>query len=190
MIAFISGICEYIGDKFAVVSTGGIGYQIFAPENGLRKINCGETVKFHTRLASRDDGIFLYGFLNFSELEAFNLLLGVSGVGPKSALAVLSELPPDDLARAVANNDIFSITKCAGVGKKSAERIVLELKDKLYGFKPAEQKPASARNDAIEALEALGYSRAAALRAVMQVAETNMESAAIIKSALKVLAKG
>jgi Holliday junction DNA helicase RuvA len=190
LIAFISGVCEFIGDKFAVVSTGGIGYQIFAPENSLRQISEGDVVKFHTRLAPRDDGIFLYGFLSFSELETFNLLLSVSGVGPKSALAVLSELPPEDLTRAVLHNDILTLTKCAGVGRKSAERIVLELKDKLYGAKTAGSKPASERNDAAEALEALGYSRNAALRAVMQVAETNMESAAIVKSALKVLAKG
>jgi Holliday junction DNA helicase RuvA len=191
LIAFISGICEFIGDKFAVVSNGGIGYKISTPCGVLSKISAGESVKFYTRLSSRDDGLFLYGFLDFSELETFNLLLGVSGVGPKSALAILDELSPDDLARAVLSDDIFTLTKCAGVGKKAAARIALELKDKLNAFAaPGQKNSGGSRSDALEALTALGYSRSEAARAVMQTAETDMESAAIIKAALKVLAKG
>lgn len=160
-----------------VVECGGVGFKCFTTLNTVRDLGkVGSEVNVFTYLSVREDAMDLYGFATQAELDAFKLLITVSGVGPKAALSVLSELSPDRLAVCIASNDSKAITRAQGVGKKIAERIVLELKDKMGSFASggaaqsvsdaAQAADGSATSEAVAALVALGFSQSDAAVAV------------------------
>lgn len=204
MIAYIRGRLEYVDleEGMAVLETGGIGYQILLSGRDLELLpSAGEEVRLYTYLQVRDDAFVLYGFFTREDRKLFGQLLGVSGIGPKGALGILSGLSADDLRFAVLADDAKTIAKAPGIGLKTAKKLILELRDKLSleeafearlaGEKAREGTEPSAgltaaRNEAVEALTALGYSSSEALKAVRQVeASDGMDVEEILKAALK-----
>lgn len=200
MIAYIKGrIAEILEDR-VILEAGAMGYNIFMPmasaEAVLRK---GDEVKLHTYLNVREDAMQLFGFLTRDDLNTFKLLLGVNGIGPKVALGVLSGLTADELRFAVLADDVKTISRAPGIGKKTAQKLILELKDKMdlqeaYELKTEHVREvqgngselSDARKEAVEALTALGYSGADALRAVKKVEMTpEMDVETLLKAALK-----
>lgn len=188
-------------EESIVVETGGIGYHIYTPGQTFRYLpSVGEEVKVYTYLHVREDAMLLFGFLTKDELKIYKLLLGVSGIGPKGALAILSVMTTDDLRFAVLGDDAKAIAKAPGVGTKTAQRLILELKDKMSledAFEqkfektgePAENHAQGTKNEAVQALVALGYSSSEALRALNGIEiteETDVEE--ILKMALKNMA--
>ena len=134
MIYSLSGKLTYVSEQFVVIECGGVGFKCFTSLNTAKTVgSVGSAVSLFTHLSVKEDALDLYGFATHDELDCFRLLISVSGVGPKAAVSVLSELSPQKLALAVAAGDVKAITKANGVGKKIAERIALELKDKLVG---------------------------------------------------------
>ena len=131
MISYISGVVEEIEKDKVVVDNNGIGYGIFASHSTLEQIGIGEQVKIYTYFSVREDAMQLYGFLSRQELQLFKLLIGVSGVGPKGGLAILSTCPGDSLSMAVLADDAKAISKAPGIGAKTAQKIIIELKDKI-----------------------------------------------------------
>lgn len=170
MIYNISGTLSYVGDQFLVVECSGIGFKCFSSLNTLKSVGrTGEKINLFTYLSVKEDALDLFGFATEEELSFFKLLITVSGVGPKAAVAVLSELEPSRLALAIASGDVKSITRANGVGKKTAERIVLELKDKVANVASSNDMQSvasaaavveeSAAGEAVAALVALGFNK-------------------------------
>lgn len=194
MIYNVKGILTYADPTFAVVECGGVGFKCFVSMTTLRQLpSPNKEVNLYTYLAIREDAMDLYGFYDVDELEAFKLLITVSGVGPKAAMAILSVLPPDRLSIAVSGGDVRSIQQANGVGKKTAERVVLELKDKMGGIggaaaaAVAEGVKAAATGNASEAVEvlvSLGFERGDAAMAVSKC-DPSMSVDQMINSALK-----
>ncbi len=173
MYYYISGKLILKQDNFAVIEAGGVGYKIYTSQNTLNALTQGADARLYTYLHVREDIFDLYGFFANEELSMFLQLLSVSGVGPKAALAVLSVLSPAQLALAVITNDSKALTKAQGVGAKMAQRIILELKDKLKnadivpdGISQADFEADDSRSEAISALMVLGYSQNDAKKAV------------------------
>lgn len=132
MLAYIKGILEMKMTGYVVIDVGGLGYKVFMSEVGIEKVgNIGETVKVHTYYKVREDDISIYGFNTLEELKMFELLIGVSGVGAKTALTMLAVCAPSEFALAVISEDVKALTGIPGIGAKSAQRIILELKDKI-----------------------------------------------------------
>lgn len=172
-----------------VVLVHGVGYEVDVPMSTFCNLpRSGEAVELFTHLVVREDAHLLFGFLTEGERSAFRQLLKVSGVGPKVALAVLSGLSVEDLARAVAEGDAARMTRVPGIGKKTAERLVLELRDKLDAALPAAVKAAPASVDVVNALLALGYNDREASAATRGLAP-DLPLADAIRQALKALAK-
>ena len=182
MIGFLRGRVAATTADAALLDVGGIGYRIFMPLGDLEQIATEpREVTVHTHMQVREDAIQLFGFLSTDDLELFRMLIGVSGVGPKGAVNILTQIPGNEFRLAVLSGDAPSIAKAQGIGKKTAEKIIVELKDKLHledtleGF--ADDTVVSGENgatqDAIEALIALGYSASESLRAVRQVADAS-----------------
>lgn len=197
MLYNIKGILTVCDVNYIVVECGGIGFKCFTSLNTAKSIGkIGDTVNVFTYLSVRDDALDLYGFSKPEELQAFKLLISVSGVGPKAALSILSELSCDRLAVCVASGDAKSITAAQGVGNKTAQRIVLELKDKM-GFVSSEASDAvisaaaaesnSTRSEAVEALVALGFSQTDASVAVGRM-DSSLTVDEMIRLGLKQLA--
>ena len=169
MIAFVSGILEMKLNGYIVIDAGGIGYKVFMSESAIDAIgNIDDTVKVYTHQHVREDDISLYGFVTMEELNMFELLISVSGVGAKSALSILANIEPSKFALAVITNDTSKLVKIPGVGAKTAARIVLELKDKLKNQdivdKTGNKTKRSTENkeeldEAISALQVLGYNK-------------------------------
>lgn len=170
MIYNINGTLTYMGDQFLVVECSGIGFKCFSSLNTLKSVGrTGEKINLFTYLSVKEDALDLFGFATEEELSFFKLLITVSGVGPKAAVAVLSELEPSRLALAIASGDVKSITRANGVGKKTAERIVLELKDKVANVVSSNDMQSvasaaavvdeSAAGEAVAALVALGFNK-------------------------------
>lgn len=200
MISYIRGELISVDPDRIVVEAGGIGYNINIPQTVLPGLpGIGFEVKIHTYLQVREDAMQLFGFLTRDDLDVFRLLLGVSGVGPKGALAVLSQLSADDLRFAVLSGDDKAIAKAPGLGKKTAQKIILELKDKLKLEDAFEARSAHAAaagaagaagnpavQETVEALAALGYSASEALKTVKNIAGAeNMDVEALLSEALK-----
>lgn len=202
MIAFIRGTVVDMTESTVILETGNIGYEIYMPANVMAKeIRIGQELKIHTYFHVKEDAMQLFGFLVKDDLEMFKLLLTVNGIGPKGALGVLSGITADELRFAVLADDVKTISKAPGIGKKTAQKLILELKDKLkledaFELKLAHEQAAAVtgvtaetadgRKEAVEALVALGYSNTEALkavRAVTDVDDTDVE--AILKAALK-----
>jgi len=176
MIRQVRGTVAAVGKSFFVIDVGGngggIGLRVFVPEPTLARFRAESRITLHTYLQVRESELSLYGFENAEELSVFELLLGVSGVGPKVALATLSTLTPDALRLAVANKEPGIVARAPGVGKRTAEKIVLELQGKLIGTGDDLSGLASAMDadsEVIEALTGLGYSVVQAQRAVQQI---------------------
>lgn len=198
MFYSLTGVCTLTGPSFAVIDCGGVGFKCATTLTTLRDITVNEKTTLYTYLNVREDALDLYGFSSLNELDYFKILLSVSGVGPKLALAILSDLTPDKFAAAVSLGDHRVLTKVSGVGAKTAQRIVLELKDKLTSVSnaasvPQNMQPAStvdvALNEtAVEALQALGFNKSEASDAVVRCGGGKTVEE-ILGKALKMLAR-
>jgi Holliday junction DNA helicase RuvA len=189
MISRIAGTLMEKHPPQVVVMTNGIGYEIDVPMSTFYNLpRTGEPVELLTHLVVREDAHLLFGFLTANERSAFRTLLKVNGVGPKVALAVLSGLSVEDLALAVAAQDATRLTKVPGVGRKIAERLVLELRDKLPATAASQPAAAKSSSDVLNALLALGYNDREATAAVKQL-PADLPLADAIRQALKQLAK-
>lgn len=187
MISHITGKILLKGDKFVIIDVSGVGYKIYTSLNTINNIaENKEEVSFWTHLAVREDALDLYGFEEYSEVELFEMLIGISGVGPKSALGIIGVAPLDTLKTAIASGDTTYLTKVSGIGKKNAQKIVLELRDKL-GVINTENTGGTLKEetDTVEALHSLGYSIAEAREALKQVPQEIVGTSARIKEALK-----
>ena len=194
MIGFVEGIIEYIDVDKIVVNNNGVGYNVFMPASQIDTLNEDETVRVFTYLNVREDAMQLFGFLTRDDLEVFKLLITVNGIGPKGGLAVLSTITTDDLRVAVISEDAKAISKAPGIGAKTAQKVIIELKDKLNLEDVLEPKldanfqvnDNNSMSEAVMALVALGYSQADAYRAVKSIdniEELDVEN--VIKMALK-----
>jgi Holliday junction DNA helicase RuvA len=191
MISCVEGKVIFKGERFIVVETGGLGYRVFVGPEVLRKAKKEEEIKLWTHLYLREEAMELYGFLEYAELEFFEALIRISGVGPKSALGVLSVAPLDTLKKAIATGEISYLTKVSGIGKKIAEKIILELRDKLgkIGFGVEESIVLKEEEDVLRALLSLGYSYPEAREALKQLPAEVSGSQERLKQALKILGK-
>lgn len=197
MISYIKGRLEQRAEGYILLEANGIGYQIFVSAATLAKLpQTGEMVQIFTYFSVKEDGVSLYGFATTQEQEIFHQLLRVSGVGPKGALGFLSQLTPAEIVMAILSEDVKTLTKAPGIGTKTAQRVILELKDKCrmeeaiaegetWQRELAPADAADAKWEAIDALTALGYSRSEAARAVNQAATEGMTTEEILKAALK-----
>lgn len=199
MFYSITGKTVYIDSSSVAVDCGGVAFRCNATFNTLRKIgSLGEIVTLYTYLNVREDALDMFGFYDTAELDCFKLLINVTGVGPKAALAILSQLTPDRLAVCVASGDVKAITAAQGVGAKIAQRVVLELKDKLKSYISQENgeeiaaiNAASASDsgeEAVAALVMLGYGKSEAAAAVGRLDQT-LSAEELIKQALRLMAK-
>lgn len=204
MIAYVRGLLAETGEDYIIIeSKSGVAYEIRVPGSLIPALPmAGSEVKVHTYLHVREDAMQLYGFLHKDDLNVFQLLLGVSGIGPKGALSVLSVIAPDDLRYAVLSEDVKAISKVPGIGSKTAQRLIIELKDKLKledvirdtrgemdVIAGASGQGVDVRSEAVLALTALGYSNSEALKAVNQVKDSGaMDTESLLKAALKKLA--
>lgn len=200
MIAYIKGIVEDITEENVVVDVHNIGYNVkVSPETASRVPGIGELVKLYTYTLVKEDAFSLYGFLTRDELELFKLCITVSGIGPKVGQAILSVMDPDSLRFAIMSGDVKAISKAPGVGKRTAERLILELKGKISmedtnigreivsvnGSLPSDNEQ---KREAIEALVALGYGQTESMKAVNSVEHMEaLDSGALLKAALKKL---
>jgi holliday junction DNA helicase RuvA len=180
MIASLHGRATDKGSDYVILEIGGVGFQVFVPSPQIEEIRIGETVFLHTYLVVREDSLTLFGFSTAEEREFFNLLLGVSGVGPRIALATLSTLNPDAIRRAVFSEQPEIFTRVPGIGKKGAQKIALHLQDRIQAVDGLE--PMAAMDDVdtqvLEALVALGYSiveAQAALQTIPRDASDDIE---------------
>jgi holliday junction DNA helicase RuvA len=196
MIAHIKGILEEYGDDYVVIDTNGVGYLISMPLNEVERVKKQKgTIKVYTYHYVREDQMGLYGFLEKEALGMFKMLINISGVGPKAALSMLSALSPASMILAIISGDDKTLTKAQGVGKKLAQRIILELKDKFkdynFGVETEEQGsiPMDNMGEALGALMSLGYTRQEAAAVLNKVDKTKgLEE--IVKDALKLLMRG
>ncbi len=193
MIGFIKGKLDYLGSDHCILDNNGIGYRIFMPLGQLAVLKTGQEVKAFTYLSVREDALLLYGFLTRDYYSLFLQLISVSGIGPKVALGMLSAAKPDAFYLAVQSRDLTFLTKLPGIGKKTAERILLELKDKVGsiavdGIEFADSAEVVS-DDAMEALLSLGYTNSEILPVFKQIkARDTMQPEEIIRQALKLMA--
>lgn len=203
MLAYIKGILEIKTKGYIVVEAGGLGYKIFMPESTIANTgNIGDKVQIYTFMRVREDDVSLYGFLTNEELRMFELLLSVGGIGAKGALGILSNITPSQFALAVISNDVAILKKVPGIGPKTAQRAILELKDKLkkeqeISIAEGEEtsnieqviKENEKVSEAISALQVLGYSKREIVEALQAIEVTSLSVEDIIKKGLANLAK-
>lgn len=190
MFYYLKGILAHKGENFVALDVGGVGYKIFASINNLSKVNTENEYKFYTYTHVREDIFDIYGFLTEEELSFFEMLISVSGVGPKAALSILSILSPSDIVSAIIMGDAKAISRAPGIGSKIAQRIILELKNKVSENDIIAPKgddnflAIDTSNEAVAALMALGYSSTDAKRAVISV-----EGAKSVEETIKIALK-
>jgi Holliday junction DNA helicase RuvA len=184
MISYLKGKIIYKGNHFAILETGGVGFRVFLSESYLLKYKIGETVEIFAHEYVREDSRELYGFGTAEELQFFWQLIGISGVGPKMAHKLISAYKLEKLEKAVSEGDLAILGTIPGVGKKTAQKIILELKGKLVTGKTV-----SADNEIVDALVRLGYSKNEAQEAVGKIGEEIEGAENKIKAALKNLGK-
>ena len=201
MIAYLKGEVVEIEEEKLILECGDIGYNISMPASALDgTLRPGQEVKIHTHLHVREDAMQLYGFLTRDDLKMFRMLLGVSGIGPKAALGILSGLSADELRFAVLSDDIKTISQAPGVGKKTAQKMILELKDKLakgqmaaggepYGGTGVTIIPENKSTEAAAALAVLGYTSAEVAQALKGVDVETLSLEEIIRQCLKKMVK-
>ncbi len=198
MISYIRGELVDIQEDKIIVDVGGVGYGIYMPRQAITRLPAaGREVKIHTYLNVREDAMQLFGFLSKDDLEVFKLVIGVSGIGPKGGLSILSGMSPDELRFAVISNDTKAISKTPGIGKKTAEKLIIELKDKLsmedvlergkdsLEYSQEMSESVGVQAEAVQALVALGYGSTEALRAVKSVIADGMTVEEVLKLSLK-----
>lgn len=196
MISYIKGELAAVGEEQVVVEVQGIGYGIFMRGQAMTMLPpIGSEVKIHTYLNVREDAMQLFGFLTKDDLKVFRLLIGVNGIGPKGGLNILSKMTPDDLRFAVLAGDVKAISAAPGIGKKTAEKLIIELKDKLNiddvltkeeEVMSVPSGGADMQSEAVQALVALGYGSAESLKAVKKVPMTEtMTVEELLKQSLK-----
>ncbi|MDE6957862.1 MAG: Holliday junction branch migration protein RuvA [Lachnospiraceae bacterium] len=198
MISYIRGELVDIQEDKIIVDVGGVGYGIYMPRQAITRLPAaGREVKIHTYLNVREDAMQLFGFLSKDDLEVFKLVIGVSGIGPKGGLSILSGMSPDELRFAVISNDTKAISKTPGIGKKTAEKLIIELKDKLsmedvlergkdsLEYSQETSESVGVQAEAVQALVALGYGSTEALRAVKNVIADGMTVEEVLKLSLK-----
>lgn len=199
MLAYIKGELTQTTNEYAVIEVGGLGYKVFMPETSIEKLGIiGDNVKVHTYYRVREDDISIFGFNTQEELRMFELLLSVSGVGAKTAVVIISTIEPSDFALAVISEDISQLVKIPGIGKKSAQRIVLELKDKLKKEAisvEADRKVSSKVQmnadveEAISALQVLGYNKKEVEKVFEKLDKDGLSIEDLIKKGLAALSK-
>ena len=199
MFAYIKGSLEIKANNYVVIDVSGIGYKVFMSGSNIDKIgDIGNNVKVYTHYYVREDNISLYGFLTDEELRMFELLISVSGIGAKSAIAMLSEIAPTDFALSVISNDVTKLTKIQGIGAKTAQRIILELKDKLKTEQAIEKQDTKIQKviaeetnyeEAISALQILGYNKKEIEKTLEKLDLTGLLVEDIIRKALGVLGR-
>ena len=195
MIAFLKGTVEAKGNGFIIIEVNGVGYKVFMTESAIQEIETNETIRVHTYMRVLEDDISLYGFMNNEELSMFELLISVGGIGAKSGLAILSNIEPSAFALAVITDNVATLKKLPGIGPKTAQRIILELKDKIKSNEKLEQEKAieekaklnEKAQDAIDALQVLGYNIKSIETVLAQIDTENLEVEEIIKQGLKLL---
>ena len=188
MIASIQGTILECGERFVVIDSAGLGYKVYVTDDTLHTLTVGDTISLRTHLVVREDALDLYGFTHPSEKRLFELLISVSGIGPKSALNILSLVTRETLIHAIQSGTTAHLTKVSGIGKKTAEKIILELKDKISAFSDTgDARGMSTDIDAIEALRALGYDATEAREALKAISKDITDTGAKIKAALKML---
>ncbi len=199
MVSYIRGTLSAVEEDKIIVDVNGVGYGIFMPGQSMGMLpTIGEEVKIHTYLNVREDAMQLFGFLTRDDLRIFKLVIGVSGIGPKGGLSILSQLSPDDLRFAVLANDAKAISAAQGIGKKTAEKLIIELKDKLSvedilerkidagEYVRASESTGGVQAEAVQALTALGYGSTESMRAVKKAEITeDMTVEEVLKQALK-----
>lgn len=188
MIGHLEGKVLFKGEKHVVFDVGGVGYKIFVAPSTQKNIETNKTISLWTHLHVREDAMELYGFLHQAELEFFEMLISISGIGPKSALGVLAMAPVDTLKRAISSSDTSYLTKVSGIGRKTAEKIVLELKDKMaaaagnVSYAGEELKEDA---DILDALISMGYSQKDARERIQQIPQNIKGRDKRLKEALK-----
>ena len=201
MFYYVNGTVAHLAPYLAVIDCGGVGYACRTTNNTLARLKKGETARLYTYLNVREDAMELYGFYSENELNCFQLLIGVSGVGPKAALSILSSSTPETLAMSIITGDEKALTVAPGIGKKIAQRVILELKDKLakgqiapggvsYGGTGVTVIPENKSSEAAAALAVLGYSTAEINIALKGIDLEALSLEEIIKQALKKMVKG
>ena len=213
MLAYFKGTLEMKMTGYVVIDVGGLGYKVFMSEAGIEKVgNIGESIKVHTYYRVREDDISIYGFNTLEELKMFELLIGVSGVGAKTALTMLAVCTPSEFALAVISEDVKALTGIPGIGAKSAQRIILELKDKITKEQQiqsmnekvnSQSKTKEEKEDklqvaiennakvaeAMAALQVLGYNKKEIDKAFEKIANTDVSVEELIKKGLSILAR-
>lgn len=201
MFYYVNGTVAHLAPYLAVIDCGGVGYACRTTNNTLAYLKKGETARLYTYLNVREDAMELYGFFTEDERNCFQLLIGVSGVGPKAALSILSSSTPETLAMSIITGDEKALTVAPGIGKKIAQRVILELKDKLakgqiapggesYGGTGVTVIPENKSSEAAAALAVLGYSTAEIGVALKGIDLDALSLEEIIKQALKKMVKG
>lgn len=192
MIIAVEGSIEFTGDRFLVVNTGSISYRVFTNAETIRKIaQKDQKIKLFTHLYQREDTQELYGFLHFAELEFFETLIQISGIGPKSGLGIMGVASLDTLKKAIASGDTSYLTKVSGIGRKTAEKIILELREKMAGKGVSTVGAPELReeSDALDALVTLGYTREEARHALAAAPREVRNASERVKHALRELGK-
>ena len=198
MIAQLNGVPVKTGDRWVIIEVNGIGYRVFVPEPCIRDLsNASGTVKLYTHMAVREDAITLYGFLRESELELFSVLISVSGIGPQIALNILSQISLEDFVLAILSGDEKNLTRISGIGKKSAQRLILELQDKMKKVQSAMVASAAGGHDqnvrdAVSALVSLGFAENVSYEKVKSAGRdlTSPSVQDLIKAALRLIREG
>lgn len=200
MIGALKGVVAHLATDNCILDTaGGVGYRVFMPAAHLAQLTLGKEVRVHVHTAVREDAILLYGFLSQEYYDLFELLLTVSGVGPKMALGILSAVKPDAFYLAVQSKDMKVLVKLPGVGKKTAERMLLELKDKVGGIssdsvddfgETVQAGGSGAVAEAIEALNSLGYSNSEIMPVLKEIPNSaSLTSEELLRQALRLFAR-
>ena len=206
MLAYIKGTLEMKMTGYIVIDVDGLGYKIFMSDSGIEKLgNIGETAKVHTYYKVREDDISIFGFNTLEELKMFELLISVSGVGAKTALTMLAVCEPTEFALAVISEDVKALTQIPGIGAKSAQRIILELKDKIKKEQQIQELTTASKgtktkvevaiensqkiDEAIAALQVLGYNKKEIEKAFDKLVKDNMSTEELIRKGLSILGK-
>lgn len=189
MISHLSGTIIEISEKFVVINVNDVGYKVYCSTDTLSGLHEDSRASLFTYLVVREDALDLYGFASREEEDFFQLLISVSGIGPKGALGILSATSTNTLKKAIATGDTSYLTKVSGIGRKTAEKVVLELRDKLKAHADTKETPHELRaeSDVVEALKSLGYSQNEARDALKEVDAKVVGTNARIREALKIL---
>ncbi len=190
MIARLEGKVVSKKEDFLVVMVGGLGFKVFVSAEALEKAKEGDEISLFTFLAVRENALELFGFLSERELEFFMLLISVSGIGPKGAMRILDQATPGELQGSILEADSSILTKVSGIGTKTAERIILELKNKLGKLPSTETQNSKKDLDALEALVSLGYSSGETRQALKSLKGEEMTTEERVRQAIKFLSRG